>query len=52
MSEQTVFPMIAYEDAAAAMDWLVCAFGFTEHRRMTDKQDVWSTANWNFPAIL
>ncbi|HET9365924.1 MAG TPA: hypothetical protein VFP71_13020 [Candidatus Angelobacter sp.] len=38
MSEQTVFPMIAYEDAAAAMDWLVCALGFTEHRRMTDKQ--------------
>lgn len=38
MSEQTVFPMIAYEDAAAAMDWLVRAFGFTERRRMTDKQ--------------
>jgi uncharacterized glyoxalase superfamily protein PhnB len=36
--EQTVFPMIAYEDAAAAMDWLVHAFGFTERRRMTDKQ--------------
>ncbi len=30
--------MIAYEDAAAAMDWLVRAFGFTELRRMTDKQ--------------
>ena len=30
--------MIAYEDAATAMDWLVRAFGFTERRRMTDKQ--------------
>jgi PhnB protein len=30
--------MIAYEDAGAAMDWLVRAFGFTERRRMTDKQ--------------
>src|SRR5262249_11290693 len=38
MPEQTVFPMIAYEDAAAAMDWLVRAFGFTERRRMADQQ--------------
>src|SRR5215467_7675014 len=38
MTEQTVFPMIAYENAAAAMDWLVRAFGFSEHRRMTDRQ--------------
>jgi PhnB protein len=38
MSEQTVFPMIAYEDAGAAMDWLIRAFGFTERRRMTDKE--------------
>jgi PhnB protein len=38
MSEQTVFPMIAYENASAAMDWLVRAFGFIERRRMTDKQ--------------
>src|SRR5215471_6980979 len=38
MPEQTVFPMIAYENAAAAMDWLVRVFGFTERRRMTDKQ--------------
>ena len=27
---QRVFPMIAYEDAAAAIDWLVEAFGFDE----------------------
>lgn len=30
--------MIAYEDAAATMNWLVRAFGFTERRRMTDQQ--------------
>jgi uncharacterized glyoxalase superfamily protein PhnB len=38
MPDQTVFPMMAYENAAAAMDWLVRAFGFIERRRMTDKQ--------------
>ncbi|MGH3111288.1 MAG: VOC family protein [Gaiellaceae bacterium] len=27
---QRVFPMIAYEDAAAALDWLASAFGFSE----------------------
>ena len=27
---QRVFPMIAYEDAAAAIDWLTSAFGFSE----------------------
>jgi uncharacterized glyoxalase superfamily protein PhnB len=27
---QRIFPMIAYEDTAAAIDWLVDAFGFTE----------------------
>jgi uncharacterized glyoxalase superfamily protein PhnB len=31
---QTIFPMIAYEDAATAMDWLVKAFGFQERSRM------------------
>ena len=30
MPDQTVFPMMAYEDAAAAMDWLVRAFGFVD----------------------
>jgi PhnB protein len=38
MPDQTVFPTMAYEDAGAAMDWLVRAFGFAERRRMTDKQ--------------
>ncbi len=27
---QRIFPMIAYEDTAAAIDWLTGAFGFTE----------------------
>lgn len=30
----TVVPMIAYEDAAAALDWLAKAFGFVETTRM------------------
>ena len=30
---QTVFPYLLYEDAAAAIDWLVRAFGFTETLR-------------------
>jgi uncharacterized glyoxalase superfamily protein PhnB len=33
---QKVVPFIAYEDAAAAMDWLVAAFGFTERDRITE----------------
>lgn len=33
---QKVIPFIAYEDAAAAMDWLVRAFGFTERNRITE----------------
>jgi len=31
---QTIYPMIAYENAAAAMDWLVKAFGFRERCRI------------------
>jgi uncharacterized glyoxalase superfamily protein PhnB len=27
---QRIYPMIAYEDAAAALDWLTTAFGFRE----------------------
>lgn len=35
---QTVVPMLAYEDAAAAIDWLSSAFGFREREgaRHTD----------------
>ena len=29
---QRIVPMIAYEDAAAAIDWLTEAFGFSERR--------------------
>ena len=32
-----VIPMLAYENGAAAMDWLIRAFGFTERARMLDK---------------
>jgi hypothetical protein len=30
----TVIPMLAYEDGAAALDWLAKAFGFRERTRM------------------
>lgn len=32
----TVVPMLAYEDAGAAIDFLTTAFGFTERFRLTD----------------
>ena len=35
--DQQVIPMIAYEDGAAALDWLAAAFGFHERTRMTGK---------------
>ena len=39
---QRIVPMIAYEDAAAAIDWLSEAFGFTERvaHRYTDESGV------------
>jgi len=39
---QRIIPMIAYEDAAAAIDWLTEAFGFEERRdsRYTDANGV------------
>ena len=33
---QRIVPMIVYEDAASAIDWLVRAFGFRENMRMAD----------------
>ena len=36
MAQNNVVPMIAYEDAAAAIDWLVKAFGFREQLRYTE----------------
>lgn len=37
-----IIPMIAYEDAASAIDWLIRAFGFTENveERYTDADGV------------
>jgi uncharacterized glyoxalase superfamily protein PhnB len=32
-SDPQVVPYLLYEDAGAAMDWLVRAFGFTERAR-------------------
>lgn len=36
--DQTVIPMISYENGAAALEWLVAAFGFRERTRMTDSE--------------
>jgi uncharacterized glyoxalase superfamily protein PhnB len=33
----TVIPMLSYEDAGAAADWLVNAFGFRERSRLTEE---------------
>jgi|SRR6266542_1324848 len=35
---QTIFPMLAYEDAAAAIDWLVRVFGFREIARIAGEE--------------
>lgn len=42
MSDQTqqIFPMLAYEDGLAAMDWLCRVFGFTEKTRMLDDNGI------------
>ena len=34
MSEQSVVPMLSYEDGVAALEWLTRVFGFKELRRM------------------
>ncbi len=36
---QRIFPMIAYEDTAAAIEWLTEAFGFTEHGERYTMED-------------
>ena len=33
---QRFIPMLSYEDAGAAADWLAAAFGFTEEERFAD----------------
>lgn len=37
MPTQRVIPMLSYEDAGGAADWLVRAFGFTETGRWSDE---------------
>ena len=37
MNEQRFVPMIAYEDASRAAEWLVRAFGFAEKERFSDR---------------
>jgi uncharacterized glyoxalase superfamily protein PhnB len=46
---QTVVPMLSYEDAAAAIDWLERAFGFRERReaRHTNRDGAVSHAELN-----
>jgi uncharacterized glyoxalase superfamily protein PhnB len=39
MTTQRIVPFIGYEDAAAAIDWLERAFGFTEDRAARYEQD-------------
>ncbi|MGZ3306743.1 MAG: VOC family protein [Asticcacaulis sp.] len=34
--EQSVIPMLAYEDGVAALDWLCAAFGFTEKEKWVE----------------
>ena len=36
---QRIFPMVAYEDTAAAIDWLTKAFGFEERGRRYVMED-------------
>lgn len=36
MPAPAVIPMLSYQDGAAAMDWLIEAFGFTEAERWLD----------------
>jgi uncharacterized glyoxalase superfamily protein PhnB len=36
---QTIVPMVAYEDAAAAIDWLTEAFGFSERTEARHTSD-------------
>ena len=37
---QQIFPMLAYENGVAAMDWLCRVFGFTEKTRMLDESGI------------
>ena len=43
-----IVPMIAYEDAAAAIDWLQRAFGFREVDRITERDGTITHAQMEF----
>src|SRR5712691_1377122 len=43
-----IVPMIAYEDAASAIDWLKRAFGFRELDRITETDGTISHAELDF----
>jgi uncharacterized glyoxalase superfamily protein PhnB len=38
MPDQSVIPMLAYEDGVAALEWLAKAFGFVEQTRWLDDE--------------
>jgi PhnB protein len=38
VADQGVFPMLAYEDGLAAMEWLTRVFGFIERKRIMDNE--------------
>jgi len=50
----TIMPFIAYEDPAAALEWLAGAFGFRERTRMTeaDGRITHAEMEWNDGVIM
>ena len=48
MERPRIVPMIAYENGAAAVDWLVRAFGFRELDRITESDGTISHAELDF----
>src|SRR5207247_4715799 len=48
MERPRIVPMIAYENGAAAIDWLVRAFGFRELDRITESDGTISHAELDF----
>src|SRR2546428_8945070 len=48
MSEQRVVPMLSYEDAGRAADWIAEAFGFEETGRWTDGEGRATHVNMEF----
>ena len=48
MPEQRVVPMLSYEDAGRAADWIAEAFGFEETGRWTDEEGRATHVNMEF----